>query len=125
MPSAKKLQAVAAVLDLEFYFGPPRGEKNWQTPPHLPASEPAGEAAPGLEPVRDRQLAELLAIIADHYERENDYGRQVFIEQLKAHHPALFRRGVPLGRAVAWLGWKVLPGAARKTAKRANPATPA
>ena len=51
----------------------------------------AGDAAPGLEPVRDRQLAEVLAALVEHYERENDYGRRCLIKEIKAHCPWLFR----------------------------------
>ena len=93
MPSAKKLQAVASVLGLEFYFGPPRAEKSGQTGGSLSTSEAAGAATPGLEPVRDRQLAELLAIIADHWERENEYGRRYFLDDIKLRLPALFQTG--------------------------------
>lgn len=119
MPSAKKLQAVASVLGLEFYFGPPRSAKSEQTPPLKFTSEDAEEAAPGLAPVRDRQLAEVLAIIADHYERENEYGRNSFLAELKAWRPALFAgaRAAPR-RVIAWLGWQVVPdAAARRPAK--------
>ena len=92
--------------------GPPRDAKAWQTDPHLPRSNDAGEAGPGLAPVKDRQLAEVLAIIADHYEQENEYGRKLFLADLKAWRPALFQdRGAPLERVVAWLGWKIVPGA--------------
>lgn len=90
MPSAGRLQAIAAALDFEFYFGPPREVKSEQITPLKFTSEDAGEDAPGLAPVRDRQLAEVLAIIADHYERENEYGRQYFLADLKTRLPALF-----------------------------------
>ena len=92
--------------------GPPRSAKSEQTPPLKFTSEDAEEAGPGLAPVKDRQLAEVLAIIADHYERENEYGRNSFLADLKAWRPALFQdRGAPLERVVAWLGWKIVPGA--------------
>ena len=111
MPSAKKLQAVASVLGLEFYFGPPREAKSEKYTPSLLTSEDAGEVAQGLAPVRDLQLAKVLAVIIEHYEQNNEYGRRNFIEEIKTRWPTLFADGgAPLARVVAWLGWKVLPG---------------
>ena len=95
-PTVENLERLCEVLELDYTIGA-WGAKSEKYPPSLLTSEASGDAGPGLEPVRDRQLAEILAIIADHYERENDYGRQHFIEQLKAHHPALFARGGAAG----------------------------
>lgn len=119
IPSINRAEKIAHALGLEFYIGPPREAKSGQTTPHLSTFGDAEEAAPGLAPVRDRQLAEVLAIIADHYEQENEYGRQHFLEDLKSRSPALFSgaRAAPR-RVVGWLGWQVLPHeAARRRAK--------
>lgn len=100
--------------------GPPRRAKSGKTEGSFSTFEDAGEAGQGLAPVRDRQLAEVLAVIIEHYEQNNEYGRRNFIAEVKARWPTLFADGgAPLARVVAWLGWKVLPGAAsqRKNAK--------
>ena len=78
-PSIERAEKIAQALGLEFYIGPPRAA--------------AGDAGPGLEPVRDRQLAEVLAVIVEHYEQNNEYGRRNFIEEVKARWPWLFRAG--------------------------------
>ena len=78
-PSIDRAEKIARTLGLEFYIGPPR--------------DAAGDAGPRLEPVRDRQLAEVLAIIVEHYEQNNEYGRRNFIEEVKARWPWLFRAG--------------------------------
>ena len=95
-PTVENLERLCEVLDLNYAIGN-GGFKSGKTGGSFSTFQAAGDAGPGLEPVRDRQLAELLAIIADHYERENDYGRQLFIQDLKAHFPALFRRGGAAG----------------------------
>lgn len=89
-PSIDRAEKIAHALGLEFYIGPPREAKSGQMGGSLSTFGDAGEAGPGLAPVRDRQLAEVLAIIADHYERENEYGRNSFLAELKAWRPALF-----------------------------------
>ena len=91
-PTVENLERLCEVLDLNYTIG--AGDaKSGKTGGSFSTFEAAGEAGPGLEPVRDRQLAELLAIIADHYERENDYGRRNFIEDVKTRWPWLFRAG--------------------------------
>ena len=65
--------------------------------------EDASHAAPELTPVRDPQLAEVLAAFAEHYERQNECGRRRFVREVKTHWPGLFR--APLDRVILWLGW--------------------
>lgn len=113
-PSIDRVEKIAHALGLEFYIGPPREAKSVKTTHSFYTSEGAGEVAPVLVPVRDRQLAELLAVITDHYERENEYGQQHFIEEIKGRWPSLFR--TPLGRVIIWLGWESLPGSGSKPA---------
>lgn len=117
-PSVENLERLCKVLDLNYSIDG-EDEKSEQTPPLKFTSEDAEEAAPGLAPVKDRQLAEVLAIIADHYEAENEYGRNSFLADLKAWRPALFAgaRAAPR-RVIGWLGWQVVPAAAaRRPAK--------
>lgn len=118
-PSINRAEKIANALGLEFYIGPPREAKSGFS--RLPESTfgDAEEAAPGLAPVRDRQLAEVLAIIADHYERENEYGRNSFLADLKAWRPALFAGPAPR-RVIAWLGWQVVPAAAARRPAKAD-----
>ena len=90
-PSIDRAEKIAHALGLEFYIGPPRDAKSDKTPPAFATSEGAGEAGPGLAPARDRQLAEVLAVIVEHYEQNNEYGRRNFIEEVKARWSWLFR----------------------------------
>lgn len=78
---------------------PPQQAESEKTPPPFLTFKGAGEAAP----VRDPKLAEVLTALAEHYEWQNEYGRQYFIEEIKMRWPGLFR--VPRGRVILWLGW--------------------
>ena len=112
VPSINRAEKIAQALGLEFYIGPPREAKSGQMGGSLSTFGDAGEAGPGLAPVRDRQLAEVVTALVDHYDRCNEYSRRHFIEEVKSRWPTLFPAGgLTLGRVVAWLGWKVVPGA--------------
>lgn len=93
VPSINRAEKIARALGLEFYIGPPRQAKSDKTPPSFYTFEDSGKAAPRRAPARDRQLAEVLAALAEHYERSNEYGKQFFIEEVKARWPALFKAG--------------------------------
>ena len=78
---------------------PPQQAKSEKTSPSFltfegveeGVEEAAEEAAPELALVRDQRLAEILATLAEHYERQNEYGRRYFIEEIEMHWPKLFQ----------------------------------
>lgn len=70
---------------------PPQQAKSEKTPPSFLTFEGVEEAAPGLAQARDPQLAEILAVLAEHYEQQNEYGRRYFIKEVKAQWPQLFQ----------------------------------
>ena len=88
-PTVESLERLCEVLNLDYTIGTGEAKGEKYTPV---TSEDAGEAGQGLAPVQNRQLAELLAVIVDHWERQNDYGRQCFIEEVKVRWPTLFRK---------------------------------
>ena len=47
--------------------------------------------SPMLELGCDRRIAEALATLVEHYEQNNEYERQHFIEEIKGRWPELFR----------------------------------
>ena len=60
-----------------------------------------GGVPEGLAPVRDRYIAKVLAIIADHYDAlGSDYARDHFIRDFKNRYASLFvaGRGAPGSR---------------------------
>ena len=65
--------------------------KSVKTQPGFYTFEDEEEAAPELELGCDRRIAEALATLAEHYEQNNEYGRQHFIEEIKERWPELFR----------------------------------
>ena len=114
-PSVENLQALCQVLGLEFYIGPPRTRRS-QTKPLSVGDRPASGEVPGR--VRDRELAEALAAIVEHWEAlESDYARRDWLARLWATSPALGARRSALRRVVAWLGWRVIEGGAGERAE--------
>ena len=97
--------------------GPGESAKSVKTPPGFYTFE-EGEAgaALDLELGRDRRIAEVLATLVEHYEQNNEYERQHFIEEIKGRWPELFRveNAADPGRRRVVL--RVVPD--RKNAKR-------
>ena len=71
--------------------GPGKSAKSVKTSPGLYTFEDEEEAAPELELGCDQRIAEALATLAEHYEQNNEYGRQHFIEEIKGRWPELFQ----------------------------------
>ena len=112
--TASTIQRTADALSLEFYVGPRRrAPKSVNGPPHSQKTAAA-------EPVRDRDLAELLALLADDWEAA-DERRRGAIEYAMREQLGLIG-GAPVRRVVAWLGWRVIEGDGGRTGhRRARP----
>ncbi len=80
-------------LGLECYIGPPRPPASSLFNPELNKDAPPPDSA--LAPVADRDLAEILALLADEYEALNDHGRRQLAARFRAAFPEL-RGGAPL-----------------------------
>lgn len=63
-----------------------------------------------MTPVTDRELAELLALLADEWEALNPHGRRQLSARFKSAFPEL-RGGATPSKIVAWLGWQVTEAA--------------
>ena len=79
---------------------------------------PGATADVAFEVVPDRHIAELLAAIADEYEALNGDGRASLLTRIWGLHPELRERERRLGRVLAWLGWRVVPGRADAAAAK-------
>ena len=113
-PSVDRAVDICSALGLELYIGPPRTRRS-QTKP-LSVGDPASGEVAGR--VRDRELAEALAAIVEHWEAlESDYARRDWLARLWATSPALGARRSALRRVVAWLGWRVIEGGAGERAE--------
>ena len=99
--SASTIDALVNALGWEFYVGPPRSQ-----PPESPAN--TGTSVARGDPVRDRDLAELIALLADDWEAADERRRGAILyvmrEQLR------LRGGAPASRVAAWLGWREVDG---------------
>lgn len=78
-------------------------------PPHSQIAPMPG----GMERVTDRRLAELLARIADHWDTLDPGGRRRFAGAIEGNLDlAGAEGGAEVRRVVAYLGWRVIEGAA-------------
>lgn len=101
MPRADTLIQVAAALGYELRLVPRGGpEANVRAPGHLgaptagPARPEPAAPVPGLRPVRDRELAELLAAIAGYWEElGRPELRRELLDQVYGLRPRLAARG--------------------------------
>ena len=105
------LLEIAAALDREICLRP-RQLPATDLQRRRPAAPPPEIA---LESVRDRPLAEMLAVLADEYEEMSDAGRRSLVVRFWAAHPDLRERTRTLARVVAWLGWRVVEGGGSTT----------
>ena len=85
-----------------------------------PAAVPAPAAGAVFEPVADRRIAEVLAVLADTFDALGEPGRELLLAHFWATHPALRERGRRLGRVVGGLGWRVVEGRSGRAAARAE-----
>jgi len=69
---------------LEFYIGPPH-----PTPQSIEKKANPPSTSPALTPVKDRDLAELLALLADEWEALNPHGREQLATRFRAAFPEL------------------------------------
>ena len=90
-PSVDRAVDICSALGLELYIGPPRTRRSQTKTPFVGDRLASGEV-PGL-PVRDRELAEALAAVVEHWEAlESDYARRDWLARLWATSPALGAR---------------------------------
>ena len=61
-------------------------------------------------PVDDRHLAAALAVLVEHYEQLNDYGRKVLLAGLRHHFPELPWTSAPAMRHASSKGWRLIRG---------------
>ena len=85
-PSFDNLKALCRVLELDF-IGPPRPPASSLFNRGLNKDAPPPDSA--LAPVADRDLAEILALLADEYEALNDHGRRQLAARFRAAFPEL------------------------------------
>ena len=107
-PSIDRAADIAAALDLEFYIGPRRPAAG-----QLETNVTELRAAPAMEPVDDRELAELIARLADYWESlevDAPGQRRLAVAIDIALRGAGERARPPLRRVVQWLGWRVIGG---------------
>ena len=91
-PSIENLERLCKVLELDYALGG-KEAKSDKTPPSFYTFEDGVEVAPELESGRGLRIEEALAALAEHYEKNNEYGRQHFIKEIKGRWPELFRAG--------------------------------
>ena len=85
--------------------------------PHDSARAPPASDT-GFEPVSDRRLAEVLAVLADEWEEAVDErAREALLIRFWHAYPDLREREQSLARVVAWLGWRVIEGSAATSKK--------
>lgn len=89
LPSVNRLSRLCRALGLELYVGPKRRPKTIVRPPNS-----SSDAAPGTpSAVRDRDLAALLAAIAEHWEElGSEYARRDFAANVYGVSSALGAR---------------------------------
>ncbi len=102
-PSISRVAEICEALGIEFYIGPPRSENTAPQPDPQPADTPKTHPLPtaqksvlkekeyrnspgpgtALAPVRDKNLARLLAWIIDEWAALNDRGRTRFTSRFR------------------------------------------
>ncbi len=103
-----RLLEICDALGLEFYIGPPHA-----APQSIEKKANPPSTSPALTPVKDRDLAELLALLADEWEALNPHGREQLATRFRAAFPEL-RGGAALSKVVGWLGWQVIESGSKK-----------
>ena len=115
MPRADTLVAAASALGLELRIAPPSAARpvlhsGGRVQDHRPPPPPSA----GLDRVRDRRLAELLAAVAARWEALPPAEREYLLADLwQAGGSGLRAQGSGLADVVAWLGWRVIEGRGR------------
>ena len=83
------MAAICAALGLEFYIGPPRSERAAAAPP-----PPAPVDPEGIAPVADREIAAVIAVLADEYEELDQVRRAGLLTRFWSFFPDLRERAV-------------------------------
>ena len=80
-PSVDRAAEICEALDLEFYIGPRRAP---------PGTGAESQAVTGLSHIRDRRLAEMLALMVGHWQAlDSEYARADFVARLYEREPRL------------------------------------
>lgn len=117
VPSVDRADEICRALGIEFRIGP-RRDGPTSVKQALQIQKPALPPAPpralesGLERVRDRDLAALLAAVAARWRALPEAERRYLLSDLwAAGGSGLRAQGSGIEGAVAWLGWRVIDGA--------------
>lgn len=83
-PGISRVESICREIGLELYIGPPH-----PTPQSIEKKANPPSTSPALTPVKDRDLAELLALLADEWEALNPHGREQLATRFRAAFPEL------------------------------------
>ena len=102
MPSVDRANEICDALGLEFYIGPTRRDPveaiGFSEPTPVPL------APGGMLPVADREIAAVIAVLADEYEEMDAPRRRGLLTRFWTFFPDLAERDrAGAGRRVAWL----------------------
>jgi len=123
-PAFDSVFRLLKVLGYEVHITPIEGRegslgksaKSVKTSLGLYTFEDEEEAAPELELGCDGRIAEALATLAEHYEQNNEYGRQHIIQEIKGRWPELFQEEDAAGPGRRRVVLRIVP--ARENAKQ-------
>ncbi len=122
-PGTFRMANICAALGLEFYIGPPREalaplaveedsaraqlqKRLHDDPTPVRSAQEYGIASP----VVDREIAAVIAVLADEYEELDTVRRAGLLTRFRSFFPDLREKERSLARIVAWLGWRDVEG---------------